>query len=215
MASSAPSISPGRAEGDACWSARAVVGGAAVTEEFHPGFRNSVASYTVSLLNPKVIADMGLAERGLRIVERPISNFLPQARWRLSEARRRPGAHPGRVPQVLRPATPRPCRTITPRSRASPTCCATLALKTPPNAGGGFRRSLPPRPGLADAGGAAGAPARHARPVRQERPHLPRHLVRERGGQSRRSASMRWSATTPAPIRRARPMCCSTTSSAR
>jgi phytoene dehydrogenase-like protein len=58
---------------------REVVGGAAVTEEFHPGFRNSVASYTVSLLNPKVIADMKLAERGLRIVERPISNFLPQA----------------------------------------------------------------------------------------------------------------------------------------
>ncbi|HEV2652710.1 MAG TPA: NAD(P)/FAD-dependent oxidoreductase [Rhizomicrobium sp.] len=57
---------------------RAVVGGAAVTEEFYPGFRNSVASYTVSLLNPKVIADMKLAERGLRIVERPISNFLPQ-----------------------------------------------------------------------------------------------------------------------------------------
>ena len=31
------------------------VGGAAITEEFHPGFRNSVASYTVSLLQPKVI----------------------------------------------------------------------------------------------------------------------------------------------------------------
>jgi phytoene dehydrogenase-like protein len=57
---------------------RHIVGGAAVTEEFHPGFRNSVASYTVSLLNPKIIADMKLAERGLRIVERPISNFLPQ-----------------------------------------------------------------------------------------------------------------------------------------
>ncbi len=57
---------------------RAIVGGAAVTEEFYPGFRNSTASYTVSLLNPKVIADMKLAERGLRIVERPISNFLPQ-----------------------------------------------------------------------------------------------------------------------------------------
>ncbi len=39
---------------------RDVVGGAAVTEEFHPGFRNSVASYTVSLLQPKVIADMKL-----------------------------------------------------------------------------------------------------------------------------------------------------------
>ena len=57
---------------------RDVVGGAAVTEEFHPGFRNSVASYTVSLLQPKVIADMRLADHGYRVIERPISNFLPQ-----------------------------------------------------------------------------------------------------------------------------------------
>ena len=56
---------------------RSVVGGAAVTEEFHPGFRNSTASYTVSLLNPKVIRDLGLTGHGLRIVERPVSNFLP------------------------------------------------------------------------------------------------------------------------------------------
>ncbi|MBV2148403.1 NAD(P)/FAD-dependent oxidoreductase [Sphingobium sp. AS12] len=57
---------------------RNVVGGATVTEEFHPGFRNSTASYTVSLLNPKVIADMKLADHGYRVIERPISNFLPQ-----------------------------------------------------------------------------------------------------------------------------------------
>jgi phytoene dehydrogenase-like protein len=56
---------------------RSVVGGAAVTEEFHPGFRNSTASYTVSLLNPKVIRDLRLAEHGLRVVERPFANFLP------------------------------------------------------------------------------------------------------------------------------------------
>lgn len=56
---------------------RGVVGGAAVTEEFVPGFRNSTASYTVSLLQPKVIRDLRLAERGLKIVERPFSNFLP------------------------------------------------------------------------------------------------------------------------------------------
>ena len=56
---------------------RGVVGGAAVTEEFHPGFRNSTASYTVSLLNPKVIADMDLAGHGLRVVERRLANFLP------------------------------------------------------------------------------------------------------------------------------------------
>jgi phytoene dehydrogenase-like protein len=56
---------------------RGVVGGAAVTEEFLPGFRNSTASYTVSLLHPKVVRDLRLHEHGLRIVERPFSNFLP------------------------------------------------------------------------------------------------------------------------------------------
>ena len=56
---------------------RSIVGGAAVTEEFHPGFKNSVASYTVSLLNPEIIKDMSLKDRGLNIVKRPISNFLP------------------------------------------------------------------------------------------------------------------------------------------
>jgi phytoene dehydrogenase-like protein len=58
---------------------RDVVGGAAVTEEFHPGFRNSVAAYTVSLLNPKVIRDLDLPAHGLRVVERKIGNFLPTA----------------------------------------------------------------------------------------------------------------------------------------
>ncbi|MFN6168925.1 MAG: phytoene desaturase family protein [Burkholderiales bacterium] len=56
---------------------RSVVGGAAVTEEFHPGFRNSTASYTVSLLNPKIIRDLRLYERGLKVLERPFSNFMP------------------------------------------------------------------------------------------------------------------------------------------
>jgi phytoene dehydrogenase-like protein len=56
---------------------RSVVGGAAVTEEFHPGFRNSVAAYTVSLLNPKVIRDLDLPRHGLRVVERTLANFLP------------------------------------------------------------------------------------------------------------------------------------------
>jgi phytoene dehydrogenase-like protein len=56
---------------------REIVGGAAITEEFHPGFRNSVASYSVSLLNPTVIADMKLARHGLKIVIRPLSYFAP------------------------------------------------------------------------------------------------------------------------------------------
>lgn len=56
---------------------RPVLGGAAVTEAFHPGFRNSVASYTVSLLNPAVIRDLRLHAHGLRVIERPFANFLP------------------------------------------------------------------------------------------------------------------------------------------
>jgi phytoene dehydrogenase-like protein len=53
------------------------VGGAAVTEEFHPGFRNSMASYTVSLLRRRIIEDLELGKHGLRIVPRPLANFVP------------------------------------------------------------------------------------------------------------------------------------------
>lgn len=53
------------------------VGGAAVTEEFHPGFRNSVASYTLGLLDPSIARDMALARHGLAVIERPFANFLP------------------------------------------------------------------------------------------------------------------------------------------
>lgn len=117
---------------------RNVVGGAAVTEEFAPGFRNSTASYTVSLLRPKVIADMRLAGRGYRVIERPISNFFPFpdtyvklgggrtqaefARFSAKDAAAFPAYEAAleRVAQVLRD----------------------LSLKTPPNAGGGIRALL-------------------------------------------------------------------------
>jgi phytoene dehydrogenase-like protein len=56
---------------------RSIVGGACVTEEFYPGFRNSTAAYTVSLLHPQVIADLELHQHGLRIVARRAQNFLP------------------------------------------------------------------------------------------------------------------------------------------
>jgi phytoene dehydrogenase-like protein len=58
---------------------RDIVGGAAVTEEFHPGFRNSTASYSVSLLSPKVIADMDLARHGLTVKLREAGYFVPLA----------------------------------------------------------------------------------------------------------------------------------------
>ena len=119
---------------------RDIIGGACVTEEFHPGFRNSTASYTVSLLRPKVIADMKLHDRGYRIIERTISNFFPFpdtylklgggtartqaefARFSQQDADRFPAYEAAleRVAEVLRG----------------------MALKTPPNAGGGVRALL-------------------------------------------------------------------------
>ncbi len=44
------------------------VGGAAVTCEFAPGFRASTFSYLMSLLHPKIIRELELEERGLRIL---------------------------------------------------------------------------------------------------------------------------------------------------
>jgi phytoene dehydrogenase-like protein len=43
---------------------RHVVGGAAVSEEFHPGYRNSLASYVVSLLRPEIVSDLKLERYG-------------------------------------------------------------------------------------------------------------------------------------------------------
>jgi len=47
---------------------RPVIGGAAVTEEFAPGFRTSTFSYLMSLLHPKVIRELGLRELGLTVL---------------------------------------------------------------------------------------------------------------------------------------------------
>ena len=47
---------------------RHVVGGAAVTEEIHPGFKYSVCSYVVSLLRPEIIRELDLAAHGLEIL---------------------------------------------------------------------------------------------------------------------------------------------------
>jgi phytoene dehydrogenase-like protein len=57
---------------------RSVVGGAAVTEESLSLLPQLCRRYTVSLLNPKIIRDLKLHRHGLRILEGPISNFLPR-----------------------------------------------------------------------------------------------------------------------------------------
>jgi phytoene dehydrogenase-like protein len=116
---------------------RGVVGGAAVTEEFHPGFRNSVASYTVSLLNPKVIADMGLYERGLRVLERPISNFLPLS----DDSYLKLGGGLERTQAEFRKFSSHDAEVLPAYYEALDVVADVLrdmAMKTPPNAGGGI-----------------------------------------------------------------------------
>jgi phytoene dehydrogenase-like protein len=115
----------------------AVIGGAAITEEFHPGFRNSVASYTVSLLNPKVIRDLALHRHGLKIVERPVANFWPVDETRALlmpyglEHRQRAiaefSANDAKALPVYDADLERAANVL-----------RDLVLRTPPNAGGGF-----------------------------------------------------------------------------
>lgn len=47
---------------------RSVVGGAAATEEFHPGFRGLPGASLCGLLRPAVVRDLGLAARGLELI---------------------------------------------------------------------------------------------------------------------------------------------------
>ncbi|MCH7592630.1 MAG: NAD(P)/FAD-dependent oxidoreductase [Planctomycetes bacterium] len=55
---------------------RDVLGGAAVSEELHPGFTFSVCSYVVSLLRPRIIRELELPRRGLELIPLECS-FLP------------------------------------------------------------------------------------------------------------------------------------------
>ena len=195
---------------------RGVLGGAAVTEEFHPGFRNSTASYTVSLLNPKVIRDLKLAEHGLR--DRRAADRRTSCRCRTDgislvggglaatqaevakfsrrDAERLPAYYAmlDRVADVLRD----------------------LLLATPPNVGGGVPRA---------ARRVEGRRSAFARSISPDSATCSTSSPRARAtcstaGSSRirsrrRSASTRSSATSRARTRRAPPTCCCTTSSAR
>ena len=45
---------------------RSMVGGCAITEEFHPGFRCSRLSHSAGPIRSDIVADMGLVKRGLK-----------------------------------------------------------------------------------------------------------------------------------------------------
>jgi phytoene dehydrogenase-like protein len=117
---------------------RHIVGGAAVTEEFHPGFRNSVASYSVSLLPPKIIADLELKRHGLRIVERYASNFVPAENG---------GYLLGTAPEEIAKFSSRDAAAIGPYTEKLwiiADVMRDLAMQTPPNIGAeSWRDAIP------------------------------------------------------------------------
>lgn len=114
-----------------------VVGGAAVTEEFAPGFHNSVAAYTVSLLNPKVIADLELASHGLEIVERPAANFWPVEDERFLLMRGGSAERQAAISAFSKHDAERLPAYEAALERAADVL-RDLVLRTPPNVGGGI-----------------------------------------------------------------------------
>ncbi|MCZ6709347.1 MAG: NAD(P)/FAD-dependent oxidoreductase [Gammaproteobacteria bacterium] len=119
---------------------RGVVGGAAVTEEFHPGFRNSVYSYAVSLLHPDVIRDLELHRYGLEIIERPAGtlSLLDGDHLRLS---RDPEQARGEVARFV-PGDAERLDEYESRIGAVALVLRELAVNTPPDLSGGWRNVM-------------------------------------------------------------------------
>jgi hypothetical protein len=63
---------------------------AAFTEEFYPGFQISICSYTVSLLNKKVVDDLDLYGHGLSIDRTPIVQLSTSGVRQVFESPRKP-----------------------------------------------------------------------------------------------------------------------------
>jgi len=121
--------------------ARSVVGGAAITEEFHPGFRNSVFSYVVSLLHPSIINALELKRHGLTIVERTAGHFnaLPDGGY-LAISR-----DPGQVARELARFSKSDSETYSEFDRRlteAGRALRSLVFDPPPNLGGGLRDLL-------------------------------------------------------------------------
>lgn len=61
---------------------RAQVGGAAITEEFHPGFRCSILAHAAGPLRPDIVRDMRLEQHGLKLIvpDAAVVAFSPDGR---------------------------------------------------------------------------------------------------------------------------------------
>ena len=75
---------------------REQVGGGAITSEIHPGFLVPTLAHACGPLRPDVAADLGLARRGVEMIEPGVSSFSPRADGR-ALVLSRDVAHTGRA----------------------------------------------------------------------------------------------------------------------
>ena len=82
MVSSPPSTLPRPDSNRLCSKRRSQVGGAAITEEFHPGFRCSTLAHSTGPLRADILRDMQLERHGLKLTGSEIStvSLLPDGR---------------------------------------------------------------------------------------------------------------------------------------
>ena len=135
---------------------RPILGGACVTEEIWPGRRISRASYVVSMLQPKVVADLGLREHGYEPIPLdPLRDHRPGRPADLLLRRRGSHARVDRSPLApRRPALPR----LRGAARAHGRFLRPLLLRPPPALGSRRPRDLLSQ--LREAGRAAGVARR-------------------------------------------------------
>jgi len=118
---------------------RHIVGGAAVTEEIHPGFRCTLLSFVVSILEPKVIEDLELKKHGYETVPRPYGKFF-------APEQDGPGymhpADPSKVIEAIAELSEKDAENYKAFDEEVGRVAAalrTLILECPPNLGGGLK----------------------------------------------------------------------------
>ena len=119
---------------------RDVVGGAAVTEEFHPGLPQFDRElHRVACCNPKVIRDLELAAHGLQDRRADARQFPAAAGRRLPQGRRRPDARRARS-RGSRARDAERLPEYYASSTRSPTCCARCARDAAQRRRGSWRK---------------------------------------------------------------------------
>ena len=162
---------------------RDLVGGAAITEEAHPGFSFTTFSYALSLLRPEIIHELDLVEHGFMPLMMP-SSFHPTGdgdylllgddhAQNLQEIRRHSPARRRR----LRPLPPRP-RPGRPGSATALRPRSPERFRQGPRGPGRRRLAARPSRRCRAEGDARRRPAGH-----RQRLGLDRGLLRARGGQ--------------------------------